>query len=416
MTYSCPIWKPKSEMKEGEKEESLESAQMRKLDRFISNARIKSTDHVLEIGTGWASFAIRAVQKTGCRITSLTLSREQRDLANKRIANAGLTDKIEVLLCDYRSLPMPTEGPYDKIISIEMLEAVGREFLSTYFECVHKLLKPQGGIAVFQCITIPDARYEAYSKGEDFIRKYIFPGGHLPCVSQLVRSINEGSKGLLVVEGVEDIGAHYAKTLRIWKENFMKNFESRIRPALLVEHHGMTEADAALFRRKWEVCLFNPTRIAFADVLAVLLYILRSWFRYCDSGRCHHHCSAGRLTRAAGGYTPLMVGPQWSHMNLTHLRFFFFFFGFRAWESVSATVDCGFREAGNFFACSLSKTDLSRLKSSIHALASSILQCSPTWILRPRSSDASRLSFGVPPPASFLYGGCRAVSRMSFLG
>ena len=252
MTYSCPIWKPKSELREKE-EETLEDAQMRKLDRFIDNAKIKPTDHVLEIGTGWGSFAIRAVQRTGCRITSLTLSCEQKELAEKRIADHGLTDNIEILLCDYRALPMPNEGPYDKVVSIEMLEAVGREFLKTYFECIHKLLKPEGGIAVFQCITMPEARYEAYAKGEDFIRKYIFPGGHLPTVSQLVRSIEEGSRGSFVVNSIENIGPHYAKTLRIWKDNFMNNFDTRIRPALLAEHEGMNNADALLFKRKWEV-------------------------------------------------------------------------------------------------------------------------------------------------------------------
>ena len=252
MTYSCPIWKPKSELREKE-EESLEDAQMRKLDRFIDNAKIKPTDHVLEIGTGWGSFAIRAVQRTGCRITSLTLSCEQKELAEKRIADHGLTDNIEILLCDYRALPMPNEGPYDKVVSIEMLEAVGREFLKTYFECIHKLLKPEGGIAVFQCITMPEARYEAYAKGDDFIRKYIFPGGHLPTVSQLVRSIEEGSRGSFVVNSIENIGPHYAKTLRIWKDNFMNNFDTRIRPALLAEHEGMNNADALLFKRKWEV-------------------------------------------------------------------------------------------------------------------------------------------------------------------
>lgn len=155
MTYSCPIWLPKSHPDSAT--ESLESAQERKLQRFIDNAKIKATDHVLEIGTGWGSFAIAAVRKTGCRVTSVTLSKEQKQLAEERIADAGLTDNIEVLLCDYRALPMPKEGPYDKVVSIEMLEAVGREFLETYFDCINKLLKPEGGIAVFQCITIPEA-------------------------------------------------------------------------------------------------------------------------------------------------------------------------------------------------------------------------------------------------------------------
>jgi cyclopropane-fatty-acyl-phospholipid synthase len=256
MTYSCPIWRLLSDEKVGE--ETLADAQMRKVDRFIDNARLKETDHVLEIGTGWGSFAIRAVQRTGCRVTSLTLSREQKGLAEDRIANAGLTDNIEVLLCDYRALPMPNEGPYDKVVSIEMLEAVGREFLPLYFECIHKLLKPDGGIAVFQCITMPDNRYETYAKGEDFIRKYIFPGGHLPTVTQLVDSINEGSGGELVVDAIENIGPHYAKTLRIWKENFMTHFEDRIQPALIAEHVGINSRDTALFKRKWEVSRSLP--------------------------------------------------------------------------------------------------------------------------------------------------------------
>lgn len=251
MTYSCPIWLPKVDPMS--KQETLENAQKRKLDRFIENAHIKATDHVLEIGTGWGSFAIQAVKKAGCRVTSLTLSREQKELAEKRIAAEGYTDNIEILVCDYRALPSPKKGYYDKVISIEMLEAVGREFLKIYFECVDKLLKPNGGIAVFQCITMPEIRYEAYSKGEDFIRKYIFPGGHLPTVSQLISSINEGSRGKLVVDSVENIGGHYAKTLRLWSAKFTQNFDTRIRPALIQEHIGMTESDAELFRRKWNV-------------------------------------------------------------------------------------------------------------------------------------------------------------------
>ena len=251
MTYSCPIWQPSSDPKNSY--ESLENAQETKLHYFVNAAKIKASDHVLEIGTGWGSFAIAAVQKTGCRVTSLTLSREQKELAEKRIAAAGYTDNIEVLLCDYRALPTPKEGLYDKVISIEMLEAVGREYLNLYFECVDKLLKPEGGIGVFQCITMPETRYEAYSKGEDFIRKYIFPGGHLPTVSQLIGSIKRGSKGTLVVDELLNIGGHYAKTLRLWREKFERNFDSEIRLALSDEHEGMTEKDVELFRRKWQV-------------------------------------------------------------------------------------------------------------------------------------------------------------------
>lgn len=155
MTYSCPIWLAKSHPRC--KDETLEEAQDRKLARFIQNAHLKSTDRVLEIGTGWGSFAIKAVRESGCRVISLTLSKEQKELAEQRIRDAGLQDKIEVRLCDYRAMLAPEEGPFDKIVSIEMLEAVGREYLVTYFRCVDKLLKKNGGIAAFQCITIPEA-------------------------------------------------------------------------------------------------------------------------------------------------------------------------------------------------------------------------------------------------------------------
>lgn len=255
MTYSCPIWAPTSCVKS--QSESLEDAQDRKLQYFIDAAKLRPTDHVLEIGTGWGSFAIAAVKRTGCRITSLTLSREQKELAEERIAVAGYTENIEVLLCDYRALPMPKKGPYDKVVSIEMLEAVGREYLDTYFNCVHRLLKPDGGIGVFQCITMPETRYEGYSKGEDFIRKYIFPGGHLPTISQLVGSIERGSKGTLIVDSLLNIGGHYAKTLRLWRQKFETNFDSEIKPALMEEHEGMKEKDVELFRRKWQVSHFK---------------------------------------------------------------------------------------------------------------------------------------------------------------
>ncbi|KAL8657942.1 MAG: hypothetical protein Q9226_001408 [Calogaya cf. arnoldii] len=250
MTYSCPIWLPITDPKSVF--QTLEDAQLLKLHYFIQAAKIKPSDHVLEIGTGWGSFAIAAVRSTGCQVTSLTLSREQKELAEERIAAAGFQDHIEVLLCDYRALPTPDEGLYDKVVSIEMLEAVGKEYLDTYFECVHKLLKSDGGIAVFQCITMPESRYEAYAKSEDFIRKYIFPGGHLPTVSQLVASIDRGSKGELVVDSILNIGGHYAKTLRLWRESFERNFESKIRPSLLREHKNMAKRDVELFRRKWQ--------------------------------------------------------------------------------------------------------------------------------------------------------------------
>lgn len=264
MTYSCPIWLPKSNAMATQ--ETLEQAQYRKLNRFVTNAKIKATDHVLEIGTGWGSFAILAVEKTGCRVTSLTLSAEQKKLAEGRIRAAGFQDKIEVLLCDYRSLPVPKEqDKFDKVVSIEMLEAVGAEYLETYFRCIDQLLKSEGGVAVFQCITMPESRYEAYSKSDDFIRRYIFPGGHLPTTTQLLDAIRAGSSSKaspprLIPESVENIGPHYAKTLRLWRQSFMQNFNTKIKPALLSEHADqggvrgkrMSDEDVELFKRKWE--------------------------------------------------------------------------------------------------------------------------------------------------------------------
>ena len=253
MTYSCPIWQPLSSL--SDEEETLEQAQTTKLHHFIDQARINRNHHVLEIGTGWGSFSIEAVRRTGCRVTTLTLSSEQKREARARIAAAGFSARIDVRLCDYRKLPLPQEewGRYDRVVSIEMLEAVGAEFLETYFRHVDALLKKDGGVAVFQCITIPEPRYQGYAKGNDFIRQYIFPGGHLPTVSQLVRSIDSGSEGRLIVDEILNIGGHYAKTLRIWREDFLVNFEERIRPALMQEHGGMQEQDVEVFRRKWEV-------------------------------------------------------------------------------------------------------------------------------------------------------------------
>lgn len=257
MTYSCPIW---AASPDGFCTETLEAAQMRKLDRFIDGARVQAADHVLEIGTGWGSLAMRAVQRTGCRVTSLTLSREQKALAEERIAAAGLSDRIAVLLMDYRTLVAQAQDAgqtYDKIISIEMLEAVGQEYLATYFRCIHRLLK-HDGIAVFQCITMPEGRHAAYSKSVDFINHYIFPGGYLPSITQLLGHIAVESAGTLIVERVENIGGHYARTLRLWKEAFLARFDDTIRPALRKEHAGMTDAEMDVFRRKWEVCFFFP--------------------------------------------------------------------------------------------------------------------------------------------------------------
>ncbi|KAL2158662.1 hypothetical protein VTH06DRAFT_4144 [Thermothelomyces fergusii] len=180
MTYSCPIWAPVVPRSHGngsaadssgageetDAEETLEAAQLRKIRHVIASARIRRGDHVLEIGTGWGSFAIEAARTTGCRVTTVTLSREQKAWAEEAVRREGLRDRIRVLLLDYRAIPA-VPGGYDKIVSIEMVEAVGKEHLATYFAVVHRLLKREGGIAVVQCITMPEGRQAAYEEREE---------------------------------------------------------------------------------------------------------------------------------------------------------------------------------------------------------------------------------------------------------
>lgn len=238
--------------------DELEEAQKNKLRLIIRRANIRPGDRVLEIGTGWGSFAMEAVRMTGCTVDSVTLSVEQKALAEQRIAEAGLESKIKVHLMDYRDFPASWTDSFDRVCSIEMLEAVGIEFLPTYFSCVDRVLKRQGGVAVFQCITMPESRAEAYYKGVDFIRKWIFPGGVCPSVTSLVNGATDGSKGNLILDTLVSIGPHYSRTLREWNNRFQANFDKIIRPALLRDHDEISNLPAQqqqhevdVFRRKW---------------------------------------------------------------------------------------------------------------------------------------------------------------------
>ncbi len=203
MTYSCGIYHTG--------EETLEEAQRNKLQAMIRKARLGAGDHVLEIGCGWGAFALEAARETGCRVTGITISREQYKLARQRVVEAGLEDRVEILLKDYRQV----EGRFDRIVSIEMLEAVGHRYFGDFFRCCDRLLAPDG-IAVLQTITVPDHRYDQYRKGCDWIQKHIFPGGHLPSLGALCGAMAGSSR--FVVEHVENIGIHYARTLREWRE------------------------------------------------------------------------------------------------------------------------------------------------------------------------------------------------------
>jgi len=225
MLYSCGIYS-------GD-DDTCEDAQHRKLLSILDKAHIEPADHVLEIGCGWGGFAMEAVKMTGCHVTGITVSEEQYQLAQERIRQAGLEDKITILFKDYRHV----EGLFDKIVSIEMLEAVGHKYLGTFFATCDKLLKPAGKL-VIQVITIPDQNYESYRRKTDWIQKYIFPGGHLPSVTAMSDAVTRHTD--LLMEQLEDIGTNYTRTLKDWREKFTRNMEK-------INALGFDE----VFRRKW---------------------------------------------------------------------------------------------------------------------------------------------------------------------
>ncbi|WP_349973388.1 cyclopropane-fatty-acyl-phospholipid synthase family protein [Pseudomonas caspiana] len=194
-------------------EDTLEQAQLNKLERICQKLALTPDDHLLEIGTGWGSMAIYAAQHYGCKVTTTTLSKEQFAYAEQRIAELGLQDQITLLLKDYRDMT----GQFDKLVSIEMIEAVGHRFLPTYFkQCAH-LLK-DNGLMLLQAITIREQRYEQAKRSVDFIQRYIFPGGALPSVHKMLEIVGRDTDMNLL--HMEDFGLHYARTLRIWHDNF----------------------------------------------------------------------------------------------------------------------------------------------------------------------------------------------------
>lgn len=229
MLYSCGIY--------SSEKDSCEAAQKNKINSIIQKAQIKVTDHVLEIGCGWCGFAVEAVKQTQCRLTGITVSRAQYELALNRIKSEGLEKNIELRLQDYREI----KGLYDKIVSIEMLEAVGHRYFGKFFQCCDSLLKP-GGLLVIQVITIPDQRYKEYRRERDWIQKYIFPGGLLPSVTVLCEAATKYSS--FIMENLKDIGTNYAATLKDWREKYLSNIES-------ISAMGFNN----VFQRKWEYYL-----------------------------------------------------------------------------------------------------------------------------------------------------------------
>ena len=218
-------------------ETSLEAAQVRKYDLLCRKLHLSPADEVLEIGSGWGGFSIHAARHYHCKVTTVTISEEQFSEASARIESAGLTDQIEILLCDYRTI----RGRFDKVVSIEMLEAVGDRYVNGYFAKIHEVLKPHGLLAL-QAILCPDRQYPILRDGVDFIQKHIFPGSLLMCNARIAEAM--AASGDLNLLDYEDMAPHYARTLKIWREHF----ESK-----LAGVHALGFDDT--FVRKWRYYL-----------------------------------------------------------------------------------------------------------------------------------------------------------------
>lgn len=239
---------------------SLEEASRAKLDGICQKLDLSPADHLLEIGTGWGGLAIHAAEKFGCRVTTTTISQQQYEYAQQRVREAGLVDTVTVLLEDYRDLT----GQFSKLVSVEMIEAIGHKFLDTYFSKCNSLLR-KDGMMLLQAITIAEDQYERARNSVDFIQRYIFPGGSLSSIKGLMDSIGRATS--LRLHHLEDIGPHYATTLRHWRERMFSGIAQ-------VRSLGYSEE----FIRMWE-------------------------FYFC-------YCEGGFIERAIGDVQMLLVKPE----------------------------------------------------------------------------------------------------------
>lgn len=240
---------------------TLHQAQIAKLDRLCDLLALSPDDHLLEIGSGWGALAIHAAERHGCRVTTTTISCQQFALVRERIAAAGLTDRVTVLLQDYRDLA----GSYDKVVSVEMIEAVGHQYYETYFATISRLLKPTG-LAVLQSITIAEQRYAAALREVDFIQRYIFPGSNIPSLGAITAAL--ARSGDLNVVGMEDLSAHYVRTLQCWRDGFRARADD-------IRALGFDEQ----FMRRWEFYL-----------------------AYCEGGFAERAIGVAHLRLAKGGW------------------------------------------------------------------------------------------------------------------
>jgi cyclopropane-fatty-acyl-phospholipid synthase len=254
MTYSCAVFDPPGA--------SLAEAQERKLDLVCRKLGLGPDDHVVEIGTGWGSFALHAAGRYGCRVTTTTISPQQHARALERVRDAGLSDRVEVLAADYRDL----RGRYDKLVSIEMIEAVGWQYFDEYFRTCSRLLRP-GGEMLLQAIVIGDDAYEAEKASRSFIRELVFPSGCLPSIRVIDDCLGRVTD--MRRQQLDDLTPHYAETLRQWRERFVAS-------AGRAEELGYDRA----FRRLWEL-----------------------YFAYCEAGFREHRIRVVQMSLAKPAHT-----------------------------------------------------------------------------------------------------------------
>jgi len=275
MTYSSAIF--------ADPAWGLQQAQEEKLDRACRKLELTSADHLLEIGTGWGSMAIHAASNYGCRVTTTTISEEQHKLAIRRVDELGLADRVEVLLADYRDL----KGEYDKLVSIEMIEAVGWKFLEGYLRTCNQRLSTSG-VFLLQSIVLRDDHYNSAKKREDFLKRYIFPGSFLPSISAITGAMQRSTD--FRVTHLEDIGPHYARTLRCWRDNFFASIDR-------VRAQGFSDR----FVRLWEFYLcYCEGVFAARHASCVQMLLARPACRAApfDPRASESHTSSGRDPRA----------------------------------------------------------------------------------------------------------------------
>ncbi|KAF8351083.1 cyclopropane-fatty-acyl-phospholipid synthase [Amanita rubescens] len=254
MMYSCALWSEaeggvRGDLEFGPTPGDLEAAQRRKIHHVLRKARVKPGHRILEFGSGWGGLAIEAARTYGCEVDTLTLSIEQKTLAEELIRAAGLEGRIRVYLLDYREIPAEFEKAFDAFISVEMLEHVGAKHYNTYFKLVDFALKSRDAAVVISASTFPESRFTSY-QAEDFMRRYMWPNSCLPSATALITAAQVGSQGRFTLESVENHAAHYPRTLREWG----RRLEANLAQDLLAKDHPALQdrANYETFKRKWE--------------------------------------------------------------------------------------------------------------------------------------------------------------------